>query len=214
MNYYFVLFKPMKLILLIVTLNIFLITIAHSEERVLRWHPDIGSPSIGLWDPQSTMEWSFKEGEKVTIVQPLVQIRPDGETAEDANMFSTVHTYWVYEGPDGKMYSKGSAAAGSVNYGPGKLILTGERSLHSDPALHYPIGEFLVEMIVEIESSTSSNEFPKQISNAVVIPTDANGDIDIILESSVDLVNWAPAVPGTYSTDVDNRFFRVRAETQ
>ena len=47
--------------------------------------------------------------------------------------------------------------------------------------------------------------------NTVVIPTDANGAVEIILESSVDLVNWTAATPGQYSAATENRFFRVRA---
>lgn len=48
-------------------------------------------------------------------------------------------------------------------------------------------------------------------SNSVVIPTDATGPVAIVLESSVDLVTWTAADPGTYSPTVLNRFFRVRA---
>jgi len=48
-------------------------------------------------------------------------------------------------------------------------------------------------------------------ANAVVIPTDATGPVQIILESSADLVNWISAMPGTYGTTYSNRFFRVRA---
>ena len=47
--------------------------------------------------------------------------------------------------------------------------------------------------------------------NTVVIPTDANGNVEIILESSTDLVNWTAASPGEYSAATQNRFFRVRA---
>ena len=51
-------------------------------------------------------------------------------------------------------------------------------------------------------------------STAVVIPTDATGPVNIILESSADLVNWTAALPGTYGTSTTNRFFRVRAVRQ
>jgi hypothetical protein len=49
-------------------------------------------------------------------------------------------------------------------------------------------------------------------SNAVVIPNDNGGPVTIILESSVDLINWTPALPGTYGTTSSKRFFRVRAQ--
>jgi hypothetical protein len=49
-------------------------------------------------------------------------------------------------------------------------------------------------------------------STAVVIPNDGAGPVNIILESSVDLISWNPALPGIYGTSSTNRFFRVRAE--
>jgi hypothetical protein len=49
-------------------------------------------------------------------------------------------------------------------------------------------------------------------SSSVVIPNDGGGPVNIILESSTDLINWVAANPGTYSTTSSNRFFRVRAQ--
>ena len=48
-------------------------------------------------------------------------------------------------------------------------------------------------------------------NTGIVIPADSGGPVNIILESSVDLVNWIPADTGTYGTTTTNRFFRVRA---
>jgi hypothetical protein len=50
--------------------------------------------------------------------------------------------------------------------------------------------------------------------NSVVIPTSATGNVQIILESSSDLVNWIPSLPGAYGSTYTNRFFRVRAVAQ
>src|SRR5258705_6768977 len=47
-------------------------------------------------------------------------------------------------------------------------------------------------------------------STAVVIPADAGGPVNIVLESSTDLLNWSASLPGTYGTSTTNRFFRVR----
>ena len=49
-------------------------------------------------------------------------------------------------------------------------------------------------------------------SNAVVIPNDSGGPVQIILESSSDLVTWTAATPGSYGAETDKRFFRVRAQ--
>lgn len=47
-------------------------------------------------------------------------------------------------------------------------------------------------------------------STAVVIPNDAEGQFEVILESSIDMITWTPALPGTYAGDNPNRFFRTR----
>jgi hypothetical protein len=48
-------------------------------------------------------------------------------------------------------------------------------------------------------------------SNAVVIPADSDGPVEIILESSTDLITWTAALPGSYASTTEKRFFRVRA---
>jgi hypothetical protein len=63
-------------------------------------------------------------------------------------------------------------------------------------------------LIKKADSSNSSSSLP---SNTVVIPTDASGPVEIVMESSKDLVNWTRAEPGTYGTDTPKRFFRIRA---
>jgi hypothetical protein len=61
--------------------------------------------------------------------------------------------------------------------------------------------------IIEISTSTV---IPV---NTVVIPSDASGPVEIILESSEDLVTWTPVNPGSYGASTERRFFRVRAVT-
>lgn len=63
-------------------------------------------------------------------------------------------------------------------------------------------------VLVEI-TNTDESFVP---SNAVVVPADAGGPVNIILESSADLTTWTPATPGTYGTSTQKRFFRVRAQ--
>jgi hypothetical protein len=48
-------------------------------------------------------------------------------------------------------------------------------------------------------------------SNAVVIPDDGGAPVQIILESSTDLVTWTASNPGSYGTSSSKRFFRIRA---
>ena len=61
-------------------------------------------------------------------------------------------------------------------------------------------------------SSTNSSSITNIIpSSAVVIPSDSSGPVQIILESSEDMVNWNSANPGTYGASTNERFFRIRA---
>ena len=46
---------------------------------------------------------------------------------------------------------------------------------------------------------------------ATVFPSDAQGPVDILLESSTNFVDWVQALPGTYGTSSQARYFRVRA---
>ena len=62
-----------------------------------------------------------------------------------------------------------------------------------------------------VTTPTAQSSVP---ANSVVIPTDATGPVQIVLESSGDLVNWTSSLPGTYGSTYTNRFFRVRAIAQ
>jgi hypothetical protein len=60
-------------------------------------------------------------------------------------------------------------------------------------------------------SITRANSVANVIpANAVVIPEDAGGQFQVILESSTDLLNWAAANPGSYGGSTAKRFFRTR----
>ena len=63
----------------------------------------------------------------------------------------------------------------------------------------------------DLQKTATSNTSPSLPSNTVVIPTDASGPVEIVMESSKDLVNWTRAEPGTYGADTPKRFFRIRA---
>lgn len=65
----------------------------------------------------------------------------------------------------------------------------------------------------QITTPASANVISNYVpADAIVIPASATGNVQIILESSTDLLNWTAANPGTYSAaSAMNRFFRVRA---
>ncbi len=47
-------------------------------------------------------------------------------------------------------------------------------------------------------------------TGAAVIPADSTGEFSVILESSIDLITWTPALPGDYGGNTVKRFFRTR----
>ena len=66
---------------------------------------------------------------------------------------------------------------------------------------------------LQITTPAAANVISNYVpADAIVIPASATGNVQIILESSTDLLNWTAANPGTYSAaSTTNRFFRVRA---
>jgi hypothetical protein len=105
-----------------------------------------------------------------------------------------------------------NAAGNNMPYiiGPATLTLTAQARVSSSQGFAATCQDNLICTI-------STNQPPQCNTNyfipntGVVIPADAAGPVNIILESSVDLINWIPADPGTYGTTTTNRFFRVRA---
>ena len=53
---------------------------------------------------------------------------------------------------------------------------------------------------------------PTVSRNVAVIPEDVNGEYEVILESSTDMITWSPANPGNYGGNTAGRFFRIRME--
>jgi hypothetical protein len=77
-----------------------------------------------------------------------------------------------------------------------------------------PVGWTQLEGICEYEitnispASTSAQIIP---SASVVVPANATGDVDVLLEQSTDMITWSQCLPGTYNASTQKRFFRVRA---
>ena len=77
-----------------------------------------------------------------------------------------------------------------------------------------PVGWTQLEGICEYEitPTITSNSSIQSISNtAVVVPSNAVGDVDVLLEQSTDMITWTQCLPGTYNASTQKRFFRVRA---
>ena len=98
-------------------------------------------------------------------------------------------------GTSGASFAVGDAKEGCKYVGPG-LFYSGNYGM-------------LTYRLVDNVSNTTTTP-----TSSVVIPTDATGPVDVILESSTDLVTWTQANPGTYGASTTKRFFRVRAVNQ
>lgn len=58
-----------------------------------------------------------------------------------------------------------------------------------------------------VRANSVSSSVPQ---NSVVIPENASGEFQVLMESSTDLISWTAANPGTYGGATTKRFFRVR----
>lgn len=67
--------------------------------------------------------------------------------------------------------------------------------------------------VFQVTTPSAANVISNYVpADAIVIPASASGNVQIILESSPDLMNWTAASPGAYGpTSATNRFFRGRA---
>jgi len=103
-------------------------------------------------------------------------------------------------------YTPEGQSGASINLlnGFGKLVGPGTFSVQNSMRVIVTY-----RLLDNIDSSTTTTP-----TSAVVIPTDATGPVNVILESSTDLVTWTAANPGTYGASTTKRFFRVRAVNQ
>jgi len=85
-----------------------------------------------------------------------------------------------------------------------KTVVAGPRTI----TLEVPAD---VGSVLTYKLSTNSTVATQNVaSTVVVIPANASAPVDVILESSVDLITWTAALPGSYAPSTEKRFFRVR----
>ena len=83
-----------------------------------------------------------------------------------------------------------------------------EKTNSWDPQGGYVLYRFEMTDRAESSSVQSSSIVP---SAAIVVPSNAAGDVDVLLEQSNDMITWTQCLPGTYNASTQKRFFRVRA---
>jgi hypothetical protein len=109
------------------------------------------------------------------------------------------------------LYTGGGSGFGVGSQIPQIFIGLTNISVIANPvsATHGYPGAATFQITTPATTTVISNYVP---ADAIVIPASATGNVQVILESSPDLVNWTAASPGTYGASAGtNRFFRVRA---
>lgn len=97
------------------------------------------------------------------------------------------------------------SAGGEVSYNPQRVTVAGPKTVTIEVVNNQAL--LCTYKMTALTATATVNV----ASQAVVIPADATAPVDIIFESSTDLITWTAAVAGSYSPSTSKRFFRVRA---
>jgi len=127
---------------------------------------------------------------------------PAGKTIEVISITGSIPIYVVYGVSNFTGVSANGYADSSLSVG----TIAGPASIFVQNTTGFKVVTF------RLKDNTSTTETVP--TSAVVIPSDATGPVNVILESSSDLVTWTQANPGTYGSSTSKRFFRVRAVNQ
>lgn len=111
--------------------------------------------------------------------------------------------------PNGKVYDQALSMQG-----PATLILSVEVSRfdgedNGQGGWIVPATEWaFIFYILDMNSNSGASTSPRYI----VIPENAEGNVEVVMETSTDLINWTETSPGFFSSETDKgRFFRLKA---
>jgi hypothetical protein len=148
--------------------------------------------------------------EVVTICAP----RNPGQNSQyylSSNQVVTINSYGF---PTASGLTMNFANGSSLSYGFSTTITSGSEYTFTGVTNITLAASSYVTFVTFTIFTPSTNYLSVIPTGSVVIPSDATGPVRIILESSSDLINWVPSLPGTYGSTYTNRFFRVRAVAQ
>ena len=98
-----------------------------------------------------------------------------------------------------------------IIYAPSHITYSGPITLSGPATIRAKTSNTSAEIELVTLSVNRANSAENVVpANAVVIPEDASGQFQVILESSTDLVTWTAANPGNYGGSTQKRFFRTR----
>jgi len=170
--------------------------------------------SLALLTPSQLLADEYK-----TLVQGKSFSVPSGKTAMIIFHGGDPNDFWINFQPEGSSQVRlaldhtgvvDAASSGVISsQSPLPLVGPSTISIPLTPGANSKVlGLKIVDTIFSSKPAPAPSLLP---SNAVVIPADAAGPVQIILESSTDLVTWTAITPGTYAAETTERFFRVRA---
>jgi|GEM_PF-4940392 len=147
----------------------------------------------------------------VEIERTLVSDTEEQITIAEGEFLTLLNLFITVDGSDPAQPSLSGVSIGviteegmrfeSVNqtvfYGPATLVLP------TTDLSNIEVDSLYVYRIDEIETTSY---VPKGVA---VIPSDTEGPFVVVLETSTDLENWSPVLPGTFGTGSENRFFRT-----
>ena len=114
--------------------------------------------------------------------------------SQTSNLFSYTASYEV-EGPAQINFILPDSSSWMTDY-------------HQEPS---PKSSALFSYEINQNSSLGQAANATISSASVVVPSNAVGDVDVLLEQSNDMITWTQCLPGTYNASTQKRFFRVRA---
>jgi hypothetical protein len=199
--------------------------ITQLEQKETRTFHGTHSLSSGLKDlykyAGKTNTVILDEGKKLTILDCYSRVGHPSWVSIDVKYGSSSERFNIYYGSlSSGVILPSPSPVGKTFIGPATidLIFFGIDQAYLDK--DYPIEEtgyysngttlwrYEVNNYILVNESTSSAYVS---STSVVVPSNAVGDVDVLLEQSNDMITWTQCLPGTYNASTQKRFFRVRA---
>lgn len=198
--------NPIKILILV--LSLFLFGNVRTKAQDIQYATIVQTESFTLSSNQTAMVISCACSSQLI---GLNFTKANGNSA--STYISPTDSTYAGAVNQGFLYARPSIQTPLVFAGPGYLYLA-----PVTPAVGLPgstqgsIGIKVTTTTIASPGTVLGSGLP---STAVVIPSQTTGPVNIILESSTDLVNWTATSPGTFGgNNSTNRFFRVRAQAQ
>ena len=205
----------MKTKFFIITINLFIYAFALGQD---------GSGSEGEWhamylpgEGNQSVELAADEEAWITRLDYTWGVGKTGVSTQQQNSnASGGYQRWLsstYENttPDIRLLFQNPGDSGLGTIHTGRTFGYADRIWVPGPRTIYLKSETAGAIVTcHVVVKKKANEVTKKF--ATVIPENAAGNVDIILEQSTDLINWSAVNPGSFPPSTAKRFFRVRSQ--